>query len=54
MTQKLPKLLIIDELGFEPMDRQEASLFFRLVTWALLAISLKLIWDASKGIGLIG
>jgi len=26
-------LLIIDELGFETMDRQEASLFFRLVTY---------------------
>jgi len=26
-------LLIIDELGFEPMDWQEASLFFRLVTY---------------------
>lgn len=26
-------LLIIDELGFEPMNRQEASLFFRLVTY---------------------
>jgi DNA replication protein DnaC len=26
-------LLIIDELGFEPMDRSEASLFFRLVTY---------------------
>jgi DNA replication protein DnaC len=26
-------LLIIDELGFEPMDREEASLFFRLVTY---------------------
>ena len=26
-------LLIIDELGFEPMDRPEASLFFRLVTY---------------------
>jgi DNA replication protein DnaC len=25
-------LLLIDELGFEPMTRQEASLFFRLVT----------------------
>jgi DNA replication protein DnaC len=25
-------LLIIDELGFEPMIREEASLFFRLVT----------------------
>ena len=24
-------LLIIDEMGFEPMSRQEASLFFRLV-----------------------
>ena len=23
-------LLIIDEVGFEPMNRQEASLFFRL------------------------
>jgi DNA replication protein DnaC len=26
-------LLLIDELGFEPMNRQEASLFFRLVTY---------------------
>ena len=26
-------LLVIDELGFEPMTRQEASLFFRLVTY---------------------
>jgi len=26
-------LLIVDELGFEPMSRQEASLFFRLVTY---------------------
>ncbi len=26
-------LLIIDELGFEHMDRTEASLFFRLVTY---------------------
>ena len=25
-------LLIIDEVGFEPMTRQEASLFFRLVS----------------------
>lgn len=26
-------LLIIDELGFEPMSRQDASLFFRLVSY---------------------
>ncbi|MBM4118895.1 AAA family ATPase [bacterium] len=26
-------LLIIDEVGFEPMSRQEASLFFRLVSY---------------------
>jgi len=26
-------LLVIDEVGFEPMDRQEASLFFRLVSY---------------------
>ena len=26
-------LVIIDEMGFEPMDREEASLFFRLVTY---------------------
>jgi DNA replication protein DnaC len=26
-------LLIVDELGFEPMDRHEAGLFFRLVTY---------------------
>ena len=25
-------LLLVDELGFEPMTRQEASLFFRLVS----------------------
>jgi DNA replication protein DnaC len=25
-------LLLIDELGFDPMTRQEASLFFRLVS----------------------
>jgi DNA replication protein DnaC len=25
-------LLVIDEVGFEPMTRQEASLFFRLVS----------------------
>ena len=26
-------LLLVDELGFEPMSRQEASLFFRLVSY---------------------
>jgi DNA replication protein DnaC len=26
-------LLIIDELGFEPMSREEASLFFRIVAY---------------------
>jgi DNA replication protein DnaC len=26
-------LLVIDELGFEPMNREDASLFFRLVTY---------------------
>ena len=26
-------LLVIDEVGFEPMNRQEASLFFRLVSY---------------------
>jgi DNA replication protein DnaC len=26
-------LLIIDEIGFQPMTRQEASLFFRLVSY---------------------
>lgn len=26
-------LLIIDEMGFEPMDRKDASLFFRLVSY---------------------
>ena len=26
-------LVIIDEMGFEPMNREEASLFFRLVTY---------------------
>ncbi len=25
--------LIVDEVGFEPMDRQDASLFFRLVSY---------------------
>ena len=27
-----PKLLILDEIGYLPMNRQEASLFFRLIT----------------------
>ena len=26
-------MLLIDEVGFEPMTRQEASLFFRLVSY---------------------
>jgi len=26
-------LLVIDEMGFEPMSRQDASLFFRLVSY---------------------
>ena len=26
-------MLVIDEVGFEPMTRQEASLFFRLVSY---------------------
>jgi len=26
-------LLVIDEVGFEPMTRQNASLFLRLVSW---------------------
>ena len=26
-------LLIIDEVGFQPLSRQEASLLFRLVSW---------------------
>jgi DNA replication protein DnaC len=26
-------LVVIDEVGFQPMDRQESSLFFRLVSY---------------------
>lgn len=26
-------LLLVDEMGFDPMDREEASLFFRLITY---------------------
>ena len=26
-----PKVLIVDEIGYLPLNRQEASLFFRLV-----------------------
>ena len=26
-------LLVVDEVGFQPMDRHEASLFFRLVSY---------------------
>ena len=26
------------------------ALFFRLVTWALLAVSVKLIWDGAHGL----
>jgi len=28
-----PKLLIIDEIGYIPIDRQGANLFFQLVSW---------------------
>ena len=28
-----PHLLVIDELGFEPMNREDASLFLHLVTY---------------------
>jgi DNA replication protein DnaC len=43
-------LLIIDELGFEPMTREEASLFFRLVTYrygrgSIMITTNKAIWD---------
>ncbi|RWO73704.1 MAG: hypothetical protein EOS18_32875 [Mesorhizobium sp.] len=43
-------LLIIDELGFEPMTREEASLFFRLITYrygrgAILITTNKIIRD---------
>ncbi len=27
-----PKVLVIDEIGYLPLDRQEASLFFRMIT----------------------
>jgi DNA replication protein DnaC len=32
-TMRFPSATVIDELGFEPMNRQEASQFFRLVTY---------------------
>ncbi len=30
------------------------ALFFRLVTWALLLVSVKLVWDGATGAGLLG
>ncbi len=30
------------------------ALFFRLVTWALVAVSVKLVWDGVRGAGLLG
>lgn len=30
------------------------ALFFRLVTWALVIVSVKLIWDGGRGLGLAG
>jgi DNA replication protein DnaC len=32
MTRFVPKLLIIDEIGYIPIDRQGANLFFQLVS----------------------
>jgi uncharacterized protein len=36
--------------GVGLVRRMPEELFFRLVTWALLAISLKLIWDGAQGL----
>jgi uncharacterized protein len=36
--------------GVRLVKRMPAQLFFRLVTWALLLISLKLIWDGARGL----
>jgi uncharacterized protein len=36
--------------GVGLVKRMPEQLFFRLVTWALLAISLKLIWDGAQGL----
>ena len=37
-------------LGFWLVQRLPERLFFRLVTWSLLLISLKLIWDGVRGL----
>jgi len=44
-----PKVLILDELGYLPMNRDEASLFFRLVTRRYEKASL--ILTSNKGFG---
>ena len=36
--------------GVGLVKRMPEQLFFRLVTWALLLISLKLIWDGARGL----
>jgi uncharacterized membrane protein YfcA len=36
--------------GVRLVNRLPERLFFQLVTWALLAISLKLIWDGASGL----
>jgi uncharacterized membrane protein YfcA len=36
-------------LGVWLVNRLPAKLFFRLVVWALLLVSLKLLWDAARG-----
>jgi uncharacterized protein len=33
------------------VKRLPTKLFFRLVIWALLLVSLKLLWDAARGTG---
>jgi DNA replication protein DnaC len=44
-----PKLLIIDEMGYLPMDRHEASFFFRLLTRRYERASLVLTSNKSYG-----
>ena len=36
--------------GVGLVKRMPEKLFFRLVTWALLLISVKLIWDGARGL----
>jgi DNA replication protein DnaC len=46
-----PQLLIVDEIGYLPIDRQGANLFFQLVSWRYERGSIIITSNQSLGAG---